>query len=108
MKKIAVGFGIGIAFCLLLAADRLGLYQTFLQSNLDGGGQSVTNLNSLTATNLTSSSNTTALFFTVSGATNQVIFGATNTAPVNTTNPVYWISVQVAGSNNVLRLPVYQ
>lgn len=108
MKKIAVGFTIGIALCLLIAADRTGLYQAFLQGNLDGGGQSVTNLNSLSATNLTSSSNTTALFFTVSGGTNQVVFGATNPPPANPSNVVTWISVQVAGSNNVYRVPLYQ
>ena len=45
----------------------------------------------------------------VTGATNNVItFAATNTAPVNTSNVVAWISVTVAGNTNFYRLPLYK
>lgn len=45
----------------------------------------------------------------VTGATNNVItFAATNTAPVNTSNVVAWISVTVAGNTNLYRLPLYK
>ena len=40
--------------------------------------------------------------------TNQIIWGATNTAPANTSTPVAWISVQVSGRTNAYRMPLYQ
>lgn len=46
--------------------------------------------------------------FTVTGLTNQIIFGKTNTAPVSTAAPTKWISVRVTGESTVYRLPLYQ
>jgi hypothetical protein len=40
--------------------------------------------------------------------TNQIVWGATNTAPANTSTPVAWISVQVSGRTNTYRMPLYQ
>ena len=40
--------------------------------------------------------------------TNQIIWGATNNAPANTTNVVKWVSVQVNGDTNSYRLPLYK
>ena len=40
--------------------------------------------------------------------TNQITWGATNTAPANTSTPVGWISVQVFGRTNAYRMPIYQ
>ena len=42
---------------------------------------------------------------TISGTTNQITFGATNTPPAST-NPVVWISVTVSGDTNQYRLPL--
>jgi len=39
----------------------------------------------------------------ISGTTNQIIFGATNTPPADT-NLLTWISVQVTGDTNIYRL----
>ena len=44
----------------------------------------------------------------ISATTNQLSFGATNSAPVNTTNIAQWVSVQVAGDTNAYRLPLYK
>lgn len=84
---LTIGFILGAA-----VSNQTPIYQGLLQSDLDCGGHSPTN----------------ALSVSLSGTTNQVIFGATNTAPVTTATPATWISVQVAGSNNVYRLPLYQ
>ncbi len=46
--------------------------------------------------------------FRTLAATNQVAFGATNTAPTVTTNVAKWISVQVSGFTNAYRLPLYE
>jgi len=46
--------------------------------------------------------------YLVSGTTNQVIFGSTNTAPVSSAAPTKWISVQVTGESVVYRLPLYE
>lgn len=46
--------------------------------------------------------------FTITGTTNQVIFGSTNTAPVSSAAPTKWISVQVSGESTVYRLPLYE
>lgn len=45
---------------------------------------------------------------TIFGTTNQLVFGATNIAPVSTVVPTHWISVQVSGNATVFRLPLYQ
>lgn len=45
---------------------------------------------------------------TLAGTTNQITFGATNTAPVSSAAPTKWISVQVAGESAVYRLPLYE
>lgn len=52
--------------------------------------------------------NTTGRTYTLTGTTNQVIFGGTNTAPVSAVAPAKWISVQVSGLPNVYRLPLYE
>lgn len=44
----------------------------------------------------------------VMGTTNQVKFGATNTAPASPSAPTKWISVQVDGEATVYRLPLYE
>jgi len=44
----------------------------------------------------------------LAGTTNQVTFGATNTAPSVTTNAAKWISVQVSGFTNAYRIPLYE
>ncbi len=44
----------------------------------------------------------------IHGQTNQVIFGATNTAPVSAVSPSKWISVQVEGDAGIYRLPLYE
>lgn len=88
---------VAIAMISLAATSRVGLYLPFLQSNFDGNGYSQTNFFSVSATN-----------FSVAGSTNQIIFGATNTAPSDPANIATWISVQVAGSNVVYRIPVYK
>lgn len=44
----------------------------------------------------------------LNATTNQVTFGATNIAPVNTSNVVGWVSVQVSGNTNLYRLPLYK
>jgi hypothetical protein len=44
----------------------------------------------------------------VNVTTNQIIWGATNTAPANTSTPVAWVSVQVNGRTNAYRVPLYQ
>lgn len=50
----------------------------------------------------------TANTITIAGTTNQVVFGATNTAPVSSAAPTKWISVQVTGESTVYRLPLYE
>ena len=40
--------------------------------------------------------------------TNHIKFGATNSAPVTTTNASTWVSVQVDGDTNKYRLPLYK
>ncbi|SRR6266576_289116 len=45
---------------------------------------------------------------TLSGTTNQVTFGATNTAPVSAGAAAKWISVQVSGFTNAYRIPLYE
>lgn len=44
----------------------------------------------------------------LSGTTNQVSFGGTNTPPSSSVAPTKWISVIVAGESGVYRLPLYQ
>lgn len=46
--------------------------------------------------------------YTITGTTNQVIFGATNSAPSDTATIVRWISVQVAGESEAYRTPLYK
>ncbi len=45
---------------------------------------------------------------TLSGTTNQIVFGATNTAPVSAVAPTKWISVQVSGESAIYRVPLYE
>lgn len=45
---------------------------------------------------------------TTGSVTNQITFGGTNSAPVNTTNVSAWVSVSVSGNTNVYRLPLYK
>ncbi len=45
---------------------------------------------------------------TLAGTTNQVTFGATNTAPASAVAPTKWISVQVSGESGVFRIPLYE
>ena len=40
--------------------------------------------------------------------TTNLYFGSTNSAPVNTTDVVKWIRVQVDGETNEYRIPLYQ
>jgi 6-phosphogluconolactonase (cycloisomerase 2 family) len=40
--------------------------------------------------------------------TNQLTFGATNSAPANGSNVVNWVSVRVVGDTNTYRLPLYK
>ena len=44
----------------------------------------------------------------LAGTTNQIIFGATNTAPVSSVAAAKWISVQVSGFTNAYRIPLYE
>jgi hypothetical protein len=44
----------------------------------------------------------------IAAQTNQIVWGATNTAPANTNNATKWVSVQVAGDTNAYRLPLYK
>ncbi len=44
----------------------------------------------------------------LAGTTNQVTFGATNTAPAVTTNVAKWISVQVGSFTNAYRIPLFE
>jgi len=47
--------------------------------------------------------------YVVTGTTNQVVFGATNTAPVSAASPTKWISVQVQGeTTKKYRVPLYE
>jgi hypothetical protein len=57
---------------------------------------------------VTSSSFSSVSALTLTGSTNQIIFGSTNTSPTTTATPVKWISAQVTGETNVYRLPLYQ
>ncbi len=76
-----------------------------------------------TGTNVVSSSNILSAFanantnkfaitgegaITLSGTTNQVTFGGTNTAPADTTNVAKWISVQVSGFTNAYRIGLHE
>ncbi len=45
---------------------------------------------------------------TLAGTTNQVTFGATNSAPSSSAAPTKWISVTVSGDAGVYRLPLYE
>jgi len=40
--------------------------------------------------------------------TNQISFGGTNSPPLNASTPAAWVSVQVAGSTNAYRIPLYK
>ncbi len=64
--------------------------------------------NGTTVFKVAASGAVTAPTYTLSGTTNQITFGATNTAPVVTTNAAKWISIQVAGFTNAYRLPIYE
>jgi len=44
----------------------------------------------------------------LAGTTNQIVFGAVNSAPANTNTITQWISVQVSGMTNLFRLPLYE
>jgi len=45
----------------------------------------------------------------IAATTNQIVFGKTNSAPLNTsTNSMVWVSVQVYGDTNAYRLPLYK
>lgn len=58
--------------------------------------------------NILSPSLTLSNNVTILGTTNQVVFGATNIAPVSAVAPTKWVSVQVTGDAGVYRLPLYQ
>jgi hypothetical protein len=73
----------------------------------DAGGNFAVAANTIT-TPTTFTTNLTSLSATLTGTTNQVTFGGTNSAPVNAGAPVRWISVQVTGFTNAYRLPLYQ
>jgi len=62
----------------------------------------------LTANALTSTNTVTASKYTITGTTNQVTFGATNTAPSSAVAPTKWISITVTGDAGVYRLPLYE
>jgi hypothetical protein len=44
----------------------------------------------------------------ITATSNQIMFGATNTAPASTVAPTKWISVQVKGEATAYRIPLYQ
>jgi hypothetical protein len=67
------------------------------------GQMPTTNLFGIISNQVTTTTNVTAKYFTITGTTNQVVFSATNTPPVST-NLVVWISVQIAGDTNRYRL----
>lgn len=46
--------------------------------------------------------------FTISGTTNQVYFGSSNSVPANTATVRKWVSVQITGETNAYRLPLYE
>lgn len=64
--------------------------------------------NGTTVFKVDSDGKVTAPTYTLTGSTNQVKFGGTNTAPVSAVAPTKWISVQVAGLTNQFRLPLYE
>ena len=59
----------------------------------------------ITATQLKSLSSISAAAgaVTISGTTNQIVFGGTNAAPASTTL-IKWVSVQISGDTNIYRL----
>ena len=61
--------------------------------------------NAITGLSLTTTTNVTAAAYTITGTTNQVTFGATNTAPSSAVAPTKWISVTVTGDAGVYRVP---
>ncbi len=76
-KAMMVGAGVTL-FALMVMAAAFPIYQGKLQSDMNGGGYSITNLNTVAATNLTVVSNLTVQNI-IGPATNQ--FGAANQSP---------------------------
>lgn len=64
--------------------------------------------NSVSKLSLTSNGVLSTSSLVLAGTTNQIVFGATNIAPVSAVAPTHWISVQVSGNSSVFRLPLYQ
>ena len=95
----------------LLSSDTLGLTRQFnltVSSNATGGMNFV-NTNFDTTFQVTFEDGVVlANQYVIQGTTNQIVFGATNTAPVDAATPKKWISVQVQGEATVYRLPLYQ
>jgi len=67
-----------------------------------------TELNSATGLTTDFSGNLVAKSITLSGTTNQVKFGGTNSPPADTATIRKWISVQVGTETNAYRLPLYE
>ncbi|MDR3459547.1 MAG: hypothetical protein P4N60_19125 [Verrucomicrobiae bacterium] len=71
----------------------------------DGGVITLTERTSATNTIILNgqTGNISAANYTITGTTNQLIFGGTNAAPLST-NLVRWISVQITGDTNLYKL----
>jgi len=78
-------------------------------AEVDPGGIGLTlGTGELTATSLSASGLLFGGQIQTGAATNQIIFGGTNTPPQNTTTPVAWLSVKVNGLTNAFRFAIYQ
>lgn len=64
--------------------------------------------NSLRVYNDVSANTATIGQVIVTGTTNQVFFGATNTPPASSAAPTKWISIKVNGDSGTYRLPLYE
>ena len=72
----------------------------YITGNLSGSGTN-------SASYLVGTNSVSGGVLILSGTTNQIVFGATNSAPAST-NVAQWTSVQVSGLTNQFRLPLYQ
>lgn len=84
----------------------------YLSSNNNGSGDYVANSGGFLPTSSGARSlGSSSMGFKdlyIAGTTNQIHFGATNTAPVSSAAPTKWISVQVSGESTVYRMPLYE
>ena len=64
--------------------------------------------NGTTVFSVAASGVVTAPTYMLTGTTNQVTFGGTNTAPVSAVAAAKWISVNVSGFTNAYRIPLYE